>query len=171
MPSLPARASSSASTGALSVPTVLASHIGCMATKQEGRPLAVVGSGRPFRGMIGAASGFRIDASPADFLICVGVNLNQERSHFGLACELAIELPHAAGCGLLLGNGLAVNFDVVEGAKCAGHGWSVVWWREFVSHASNVTRGGRHGKHWPSQFTICHPPPNALSAAWRVRVN
>jgi hypothetical protein len=76
MPSLPARASSSASTGALSVPTVLASRIGCMATKQEGRPLAEVESGRPFHGMIDVASGFRVDASPADFFVCVGVNLN-----------------------------------------------------------------------------------------------
>jgi hypothetical protein len=35
--------------------------------------------------------------------------------------------------------------QLADGGEC--HGWWVVWWRELVSHAPNVTRGGRHGNH------------------------
>jgi hypothetical protein len=76
MLSLPVTTSSNASTKAPSARIGLAFRIGHMAAKQEGRPLAEDGSGRPFRVMIDVASGFRVDASLADFFICIGVNLN-----------------------------------------------------------------------------------------------
>jgi hypothetical protein len=150
-----ASASSSVSTAALCDPIALACRIERMAAVQEGRLLAEVESGRPFHGMRGEASGFCKNASPADFLVGVGVNLNQEGCDCRVASEFTIKLTHAVGCGLLLGSGQSVNFDVVKGAERAGHGWEAV--EALASDAHTVTRGGQAQQAAGSQFTICNP--------------